>query len=156
MGSVLLPTPLSPAVGFRRNAYRLACLLLFRPPKGLAIRICRPALAPVPDWRLDSQGVCYTDPDRSGRLSEPGLLLWRLKRPDTAASCVSIHRRRSSSLRLSGDKSLRSQQSGMELPEGCATPFLLRNDAVIASSSLRSSSSWFGRRSRELIRLRSR
>ncbi len=51
---------------------------------------------------------------------------------------------------------LRSQQSGMALPEGSVFPFLLRDDAVIASSSLRFPLSWFGRRSREAIRFRSR
>lgn len=74
MGSVSLPTPLSPAVGSRGNAYRLACLRLFLPLAGSAIGICRPALAPVPDRRLDSQGSCEADPDRSGRLSVAGAL----------------------------------------------------------------------------------
>ncbi len=87
MGSVFLPTPLSPAVGFRRNAYRLACLHLFRTSKGLAIRICRPALAPVPNRCLDTSGDPKTDPDRSGGLSAAGAVTLRLKRPREAASC---------------------------------------------------------------------
>lgn len=126
------------------------------PPYGFGHQDMSPGARAGAGLAPGQSGGCYTDPDRSGRLSEPGLLLWRLKRPDIAASCISIHRRRSSSLRLSGDRSLRSQQSGMVLSEGSAIPFLLRNDAIIASSSLRFSSSWFGRRSRQKIRLRSR
>ena len=87
MGSVFLPTPLSPAVGFRRNAYRPACLLLFRTPKGLAIRICRPALAPVPNRCLDKSGGPKTGPDRSGGLSAAGAFTLRLERLREAASC---------------------------------------------------------------------
>ena len=44
MGPALLPTPLSPAVGSRRNAYRLT----FRAPARRRAALCRPALAPVP------------------------------------------------------------------------------------------------------------
>jgi hypothetical protein len=44
MGPALLPTPLSPAVGSRRNAYRLACPASARRLSA----VCRPALAPVP------------------------------------------------------------------------------------------------------------
>jgi hypothetical protein len=44
MGPALLPTPLSPAVGPRRNAYRLACPAAARRLSA----VCRPALAPVP------------------------------------------------------------------------------------------------------------
>ncbi len=80
MGSVSLPTPLSPAVGSRKNAYRLACLHLFLPLAGLAIRICRPALAPVPDRCLDKSGGLRPVPTGLAACPQPGLLPWRLKR----------------------------------------------------------------------------
>ncbi len=88
MGPVLLPTPLSPAVGSRKNAYRLACLRLSVARRPGSIRICRPALAPVPDWCLGHQGVTRTSPvgpggHSAGRSCLPGI--------SSGSTCSKLH-----------------------------------------------------------------
>lgn len=86
----------------------------------------------------------------------PGHWLWRLERFHLAASCHVAPSTWGTSPRPSDHRSLWLQQSGFAWPEGLVSPFLHRNDVVIASSSLRFPTSCLGRRYRELVRLRSR
>lgn len=99
MGPALLPTPLSPAVGSRRNAYRLACLRLSVALRPGSIRICRPALAPVPDWCLGHQGVTRTSPAWPGGHSATKAVFLAPQAVPLAASCALPHRHRAATLR---------------------------------------------------------
>ena len=104
MGSVLLPTPLSPACGLPKGStLRLTCLLRTRRSSADMSPGARAGAGSVP-------GQCGGPEDRSSTglaaCPQPGLLLWRLKRLGLAASCALHHRRRESGFRPTDDRSV--------------------------------------------------